>query len=299
MWILPRTILTVWSGSTAMEACHSELNEWSQACASSLLVRSKPTRSQMWSQKWKRDSWSRFLFGRTVRRSHVKSFTDWWTCSLRDTHAKASVRRVSARASATLASYGLGFSKQQSLFAPAEFFLRTSRGTSRLDSEQCSAIWRKQVSEQRGEYSRRLKSARLTPESACSSMENWATPQAHDAQGGKTPEQVEAMRKRTGAGVKNLNEQVQNWPTPTTPRPHDNENSVGVYLPSQNQKDLTWAVATRGPQDQDNPSTHGKPRAQLNPDWVEQLMGLPIGWTACASAGTESFQQPQLERIAC
>jgi hypothetical protein len=38
------------------------------------------------------------------------------------------------------------------------------------------------------------------------------TPQAHDAVGGKTPEQVEAMRRRTGAGVSNLNEVV--FPTP-------------------------------------------------------------------------------------
>ena len=33
------------------------------------------------------------------------------------------------------------------------------------------------------------------------------------------------------------------WPTPTTPRPHDSENTVGQYFPSQKQKDLTYAVA--------------------------------------------------------
>lgn len=33
------------------------------------------------------------------------------------------------------------------------------------------------------------------------------------------------------------------WPTPTTPRPHDSENTVGKYFPSQKQKDLTYAVA--------------------------------------------------------
>ena len=38
------------------------------------------------------------------------------------------------------------------------------------------------------------------------------TPQAHDAIQGKTPEQVESMRLRTGAGVSNLNEVV--FPTP-------------------------------------------------------------------------------------
>lgn len=33
------------------------------------------------------------------------------------------------------------------------------------------------------------------------------------------------------------------WPTPITPRPHDSENMAGKYLPSQKQKDLSYAVA--------------------------------------------------------
>jgi DNA (cytosine-5)-methyltransferase 1 len=41
------------------------------------------------------------------------------------------------------------------------------------------------------------------------------TPQAHDSQGGKTPEQVAAMRAR-GHGVSNLNETVDLLPTPRT-----------------------------------------------------------------------------------
>ncbi len=32
------------------------------------------------------------------------------------------------------------------------------------------------------------------------------------------------------------------WPTPTTPRPHDNDETAGKFYPSQNQKDLTYAV---------------------------------------------------------
>ena len=35
---------------------------------------------------------------------------------------------------------------------------------------------------------------------------------------------------------------AQYWPTPMTPRPHDTENTVGKYFPSQKQKDLTYAV---------------------------------------------------------
>lgn len=45
----------------------------------------------------------------------------------------------------------------------------------------------------------------------------WPTPQAHDAQGPKTPEQIAAMQERTQAGVSNLNERAAMWPTPTVP----------------------------------------------------------------------------------
>lgn len=45
------------------------------------------------------------------------------------------------------------------------------------------------------------------------------TPLAHDSRGGKTPEQVQAMRDRTGAGVRNLNEVAVNEPTSAHTRP--------------------------------------------------------------------------------
>lgn len=41
----------------------------------------------------------------------------------------------------------------------------------------------------------------------------WPTPQAHDSQDAKTPEQIASMRARTGAGVSNLNEVADQWQT--------------------------------------------------------------------------------------
>lgn len=54
------------------------------------------------------------------------------------------------------------------------------------------------------------------------------------------------------------------FPTPMCPRPHDSENTVGKYIPSQKQKDLTIVAKDGG---------------QLNADWEEILMGYPAGWT--------------------
>jgi hypothetical protein len=89
-------------------------------------------------------------------------------------------------------------------------------------------------------------------------VHHWATPTANDAKNSLT----ESQRGR-GTLTANLVENM--YPTPTTPRPHDSENTAGKYMPGQKQKDLTYAVAQEG--------------GQLNPDWVEALMGYPQGWT--------------------
>jgi len=98
--------------------------------------------------------------------------------------------------------------------------------------------------------------------------EQWATPQAHDAQGPKTPEQIAAMRAK-GHGVKNLKEQAC-WGTPTA---RDHKSGRGNN--EREYKELT-------------PMVERRQSGKLNPRWVETLMGLPIGWTmpSCTSPQT-------------
>lgn len=126
---------------------------------------------------------------------------------------------------------------------------------------------------------------------------------------------------------------AQFWPTATTPRPHDSENTAGMYIPSQKQKDLAYTAAmfptpiasdykNRGPKskqqglpkvvklfptattgagmcggsanyqrlkelesqgiisEEERRSMAAGNGGQLNPDWVEWLMGFPAGWTS-------------------
>jgi hypothetical protein len=116
---------------------------------------------------------------------------------------------------------------------------------------------------------------------------SWATPQAHDAQGPKTPEQIEAMRAK-GHGVKNLNEQAC-WGTPTA-----RDHKSGRGNEEREYKELT-------------PMVERTQTGKLNPRWVETLMGLPVGWVmpSCkspvtieptnydSSATESSLQQPR------
>jgi len=97
------------------------------------------------------------------------------------------------------------------------------------------------------------------------------------------------------------------WPTPTAPRPHDNEKTAGKYFPSQKQKDLVWAVANSmwpTPNARDatrdvSPKRDRLPDAvgsnantgRLNPTWVEWLMGWPMGWTGLKPLAMDRFQR--------
>jgi hypothetical protein len=117
-------------------------------------------------------------------------------------------------------------------------------------------------------------------------VKQWATPQAHDAQGPKTLEQIAAMRAK-GHGVKNLNEQAC-WGTPTA---RDHKSGRG-------NEDRQYEELT--------PMVERQQSGKLNPRWVETLMGLPIGWTmpsctspqtiapmSCDSSAMELSQPPQ------
>ena len=57
----------------------------------------------------------------------------------------------------------------------------------------------------------------------------WTTPQSHYCRGAKTPEQISAMKERTGSGVRNLNEDAASW---STPRSEDAE-SCGNHPQAQ------------------------------------------------------------------
>ena len=107
---------------------------------------------------------------------------------------------------------------------------------------------------------------------------NWATPNTMDhlqaGISGSYKESLEGRRARSS----NLRDQV-NFPTPTA---RDWKDTAG----SKRGRDLSlpkmlFGCTNDGPQDQAKNNTNGKNPVslRLNPNWVEQLMGLPVGWT--------------------
>ena len=196
MWILPKQLISASALDT--EALISDSSEFSQVAEQSLMWRSKPSQSRTWSQRWRRETWMRHLSGRTLRHSQQNRFAAWWTSSLAATRANRSQQQASDSEQKTQGTSGRFYAEQYELFSPEESSSKTSKDTSRWDSPQSSATWKKMVTEQRGEYSARLKSEQATRERESSSSGNWPTPgasQAHiNGQGRSTVEEVSRQK---------------------------------------------------------------------------------------------------------
>lgn len=126
----------------------------------------------------------------------------------------------------------------------------------------------------------------------------WPTPAASIAQDGETPETWEARRQRllekgingNGAGTP-LTIAAARWPTPTstdatvrqwaTPAARDWRSENPDQSPDHSPPLGRQVLQEIGPE---YPDASG--RRRLNPNFVEWLMGLPIGWTVCVSLGT-------------
>jgi hypothetical protein len=209
-----------------MEALTSDLKELSDQFERSLLVRSKPMRSQTWLRKLKRDSWTKLLCGRTLKLSHGNNFTEKWTSSVAASLASHLVLLVGEQETKTQDIFGPTFYGESSEWGDLPLF---SSKMSRASSAQKSSLkdgqtpsvrpfccmslesWKRWVTQRRQEYSARLKSVRHTNENEClylqyqtnsqkmdvilsqssSTEKNWPTPKALEIQ-----ETVEQWTKR-------------------------------------------------------------------------------------------------------
>jgi hypothetical protein len=299
MWILPRQLHTS-AFVPDTEALISDLNEQSQLCGQSLLVRSKPLPARTWSLKWKRDSWTALLSGRILKPSRGQSFVTEWVSSAAAILASRSQPPENDSAKTTHATSGLG--SQMELFPcdPEPACSRMSRGTSASDSEKSSKTWKELVTKRRSEFSQRVKSVRPTNAKESSS---WPTSSTRDHKGGYS-----GGRIRNGKiSMDTLDVAVQAH-TEGGLADQGNRNTVG----SRQESWATATVSTGAHRQKDGsmiPKLDSQVGGKLNPRWVETLMGLPVGWTmpSCQSpvtiaqtnsdsSETELSQPPQSER---
>jgi len=211
-------------------------------------------RKRSW-RGWKTRLWSERLFGTTSEPSTVARGVAEWISSLPVTPANRLATRGSGSEPTTPAICGPksgGSSERQLLLWPSS---RTSEDTSGTDSRKSSLTSMPTGSMRSGVFSARETLVLRTNETASGSLRSgkvWPTPAARDYRSpNATP---------TGKGSKHL-DQLPNYVR---------------HL---------WLGTRPGHLHQTTRTDGTAPKPQLNPLFVEWLMGLPKGWTTVSASG--------------
>lgn len=131
------------------------------------------------------------------------------------------------------------------------------------------------------------------------------TARASEFKGGRTLEGLAKARRNWSNG---LHDAVTHWATVTADDANNATRASGAF--SSLTRDVrTWAT----PNAADNQGTHGGGQGRslrtdmqairqsgdvLNPDWVELLMGYPVGWTSPVSQVAQTNRNTAMNRLA-
>jgi hypothetical protein len=186
-----------------------------------------------------------------------------WTSSAADTHANHLAQQVSDEEQTTLDTYGLGYETPLAHYDPDTRSWKMSGDISlwgespSLESLPKSGMTRNGVLYQQPDWVRPI-------DGIASSL--WPTPVSSSAMA----ENISTVRQRLQNGKpykSRLIEAIAIWPTPTSSMSF-NPNAVWVNGRRQ-----------EGPRGIGMTLKDAVGSGQLNPMWVEWLMGFPIGWT--------------------
>jgi len=257
MWILPKKLHTS-AFVQDMKALGLDSEEFSQICEKSLTWRGKDSLSRTWLRRLNRVNWMKHLSSRTLKHSHTESFVDAWTSSQEASLVSLSQLQESVKQPKTHDTYS-HTSETESETANLKLFSSKTwkessqprQGTENQFSNMSSDSWKAWVTEQRQEYSQRVKSVHHTNANESTSLA-YPTPSVAGCVEGGIAKNVEM----TSSGFKATRE---------------NGTSYGAKL-----RDAVLTFNSQ--QDPMNPKGNGKKHV-LSPNWVEQLMGLPVGWT--------------------
>ena len=282
MWILPKNYQLSSAYAADMVESKEDLTLQGLNIESSLMWRSKPSPLRTWLTRWKEDSYLPHLYTRILKPSQRKSFETELALSLEGIRVSRLVQQDSEKAQMTHDTCGRTYGDTLNQLDLLDASLKTSRDTSRLDSPQSSAIWKKMVTEQRGEYSARKKLAHRIDESESTS---WPTATVFDVTGGSYPTELVNGQWRSkhskdpnspwyGAKLKDAVEKADkmNWPTPSAHEARLGYQDRSDPTKKGTQESLTTVIVNRA-------GGRSECTGHLNPDWVEWLMGVPTGWT--------------------
>jgi hypothetical protein len=293
MWIRFSAYAPASADSTS--DCMQDSERLAESLAQSAWWRGKPSLSRSWERRLRKGGWTTLLSGSETCETYPRMNSLEWTGSPEAIHASLSAKQESDWEKTTIVICGRSSSSSSELFDLAASSSRTSPATCRSALIASFKTWLAAVSAARSDCLQRRKSARHIDESESSSS-GWPTATVGDSRS--------SARHTTTTGVMHagttLVDAVRQWPTPraSTGGPDVKSRTTGKNLQKavaswptpmardHKDGDATADVPTNGHLGRDAPRDPTSHPGPLNPDWVEMLMGFPIGWTASELSGT-------------
>lgn len=253
-----------------------------------LTLSGTPTQRPLSWPGWKRRTWIKRLSGLTSPPSTVQCGVDEWISSLPASPANPSPQRDNSVELTTSVGSGLPSDGSSVKWDPDSCSWRTSPSLFDSGYLTSSPTLPSSGSMRNGVCSQR---PRLAHRTSVSGSGYWGTPVATDAKGSGGAE--------LGTNVTLTDAAVRLWPTPQAADGH----KIGSMTPKTaarqaakgHQEMLAGSIHTAsGPQGATTTTdgTDGPQRVDLNPRFVEALMGVPQNWlTPSTSVETDSYRR--------
>ena len=229
-----------------------------------VLSRSNPTAERFYSSGNGMGSCPDSLSGMTCGPSMAIPGEDESTSSAEDSHARTSPPQAKGLGSAeNAADYGLNLLGSLAKFDRDSYSWRTPQCSLVEGLDEFSGTWPRWGTMRSGECWERI-----MPELPTSGTESgsWPTPRASEANGGD-----------------------YQYDRGDHSKPRDTLKGMVKRFPSPAARD--WKSGAGRKENGHVPQLPEVLGGQLNPDWVEWLMGWPIGWTACEPLEMGRYQQ--------
>lgn len=270
-----------------------DLNAASQACAQSLTVRSKHLQLKIFLREWKKSNWMRLQSGAISSPSLGRLFTTWWTSLVEAILANHSPHLDCAKEPEMKGTCGHILQKELPFCDQASVSLKMSKGTLPLGSVTYCNSWESWVTDRRGAYLARLSAAQHTNESDYSYL---PTPCANEDSfrlNGNSQQSKTLEAKARRGELKTIGSAI-NVDCLSLTAAHATMLNLSVLSVASGRTHLCGAHRMDAlAVEQIGQAGATQQRGPLNPQFVEVMMGLPIGWTDCACLATESSQQQQ------
>lgn len=237
-----------------------------------------PTQRPLSSSIWKKRPWVKHLFGTILRPSKAEIGAAVWILSLRAFRVSLSVLPEAKNTYKTKDGFGLQSKKPFAMLGRVSSLWKmypTSKARSQKLSTKFSETWPNSGSMRNGKCWEQTK---LVPPTLGRDYFYWPTPTHHDSKG-YGPSSLERHSACLPTKAPLL------WATPTT------ESTMRTKRYNQGGHPISFqALSLRARMTLKGGEPPLITTLQLNPRFVEVLMGLPLGWTDLNLRGTLSYQ---------